>query len=569
MNEDPTAEVKKRKKVLTWSPDIHSEDRKEHAKIDQQGSRFSSTSIFDALNNVDGNDEEDIDNASEKSKKVNSEVNSDTKISINNPTSSKKNKTNIRNRSNNSAKLSTTTTSKESKVKDNFSLQGWIIFSILILMIIFSFSDFGLGDIYRGNNGINRILRVRGLFESAPFGPFGDSNSTYTSRNFATNFIKRFVHLNSKIFERPLGSMFADALDIEDMFDVDISNGAERFFLPQGELDLYINWPKENSIIDNKSARLSFSANGTALSALDPEKFEMKSGGALPNKRSLRIKAFIDDVEDSFFPDKAYEVTLEDSVHINMDLREHKILGADFGLGAHLVEVEMTLDPFPEHLSGDLVARPGHPQDTDRLLGSMIDTASVSFAYFSDEYMKQFVEEDDMQKLLLIEKSMKQVKEGEAAESAKTDTTAAESAEASQETASMYHLRLLGPNFEDSSFSLPHFTNGAVRLNLETSLATFVEEDQWSHLAVASYGTNTFLDLTMELKRKMVATPDISTVQHMPISMDGVFGDGKHTMVIRLIKIPSILIGIWSPDDLPNTKILAETSIDFVVQNSS
>jgi hypothetical protein len=476
----------KKKKSLSWSP-----------KVLEAPKPISKASAFDVL--VGDDDIEDdvfnIDNAVCKS----------------GPGSPKKSSPK-RDSPKKSKKPSPTKTNATAKEKSSPSVSSYshswqliAIYAVFAVMVIFSISDFGLGDLYRGNEGINRILVARGLFQNA-------SDTGASPKELARSLLKRYVQVDSEIFERPLTEQQRrDGVVQQSVLGMASADGA--YFPSAEQLQLQITSPKENAIITPSAAQLSMTATGSALWPLHLHAAMLKAREGedsskpqqLPTTRKMRLLVTLDGTELSFLSGSEHTIALDHELSISFDLTDHGLSGGDFGMGVHLVEVVLLLEAIPEYEQGLLTTVPGvdvvdSQQNALAVLGAVRTTTSVAFLYLTDPPLLN-----------------------------------------------LHHPRLQP---ESNTVSLDVSGKGeVVELWVDVSPATLSLPGV---RAVFSLGDSTHVDVT-EVLREQFTTTDGGTppdsVQRVRLGLQGDLRAGKHLAAVTLVRIPEDQQS-WSPEEV-------------------
>ena len=417
------------------------------------------------------------------------------------------------------------------------SLEGWVIFIICVLLVVFSISDYGFGDWYRGNGSINRLLINRGFLTSY--------STEEESKQAAKDLLKKYVQMDSKIFERPFdGSARGVGADV-----VTLNDGISDKSFNNGLLLIEIKTPQENAIIDKDSAQLTVHASGAALAALDPDMYAIQGGGALPETRMLRIKARLDGFGLNFISGDSYEIGLRDTVQISIDLLDHGLLEPQALTGVHLLELELVLEAVPEYVQGRIVASSSASTSEVTMgmgvLAEVSATTSVAFLFLNDQAGE--------------ESEVLSVPEGQMQEEAKTDTdTRLEEMHINPGTGTGTgtvtgrHLKLLHPEMDGQQGAVtlplgPSAEESVIEVLIELAPSTLLqeeeeeeeEEDKKALWVLFSVGADNHVDITTmvhEQLRKGGQNDGVEAVLTVPVGLRGVLGLGTHNTAVTLVQ---------------------------------
>ena len=415
------------------------------------------------------------------------------------------------------------------------SLEGWVIFIICVLLVVFSISDYGFGDWYRGNGSINRLLINRGFLTSY--------STEEESKQAAKDLLKKYVQMDSKIFERPFdGSARGVGADV-----LTLNDGISDKSTNNGLLLIEIKTPQENAIIDKDSAQLTVHASGAALAALNPDMYAIQGGGALPETRMLRINARLDGFGLNFISGDSYEIGLRDTVQISIDLLDHGLLEPQALTGVHLLELELVLEAVPEYAQGRIVASSSASTSEVAMgmgvLAEVSATTSVAFLFLNDQAGEESEALSAPEGHTQIEAEIDtDTRLEEMRIDPGTDTGTGTG------TGTGRHLKLLHPEMDGQQRAVtlplgPSAEESVIEVLIELAPSTLLqeeeEEDKKALWVLFSVGADNHVDIThmvREQLRKGGQSDGIASVLTVPVGLRGVLGLGTHNTAVTLVQ---------------------------------
>ncbi len=247
------------------------------------------------------------------------------------------------------------------------------------MILFFSISEHAckhLCTLYRGNHGINEVLRTRGFYRDEKSARWqgdvlGARSTSITSEAMAKEQVKTYVQVDSTIFERSQRGLIMSPNPVCANPDL---------------LSLSIDSPLESGVVTKDSATLQVVASGKALAPLDFANFNTREREKeFPQKRGAKIRVTLDGEELRFTGGNHYEISLQGSLQISFDLLEHGLEAN--GTCVHLVEVELELDAIS---SAHWHAPPKAAQSESMNLHSSVRvTSSVAFLFVGEPLLRE------------------------------------------------------------------------------------------------------------------------------------------------------------------------------------
>jgi hypothetical protein len=223
----------------------------------------------------------------------------------------------------------------------------------------------------------------------------------------------------------------------------------------------------------------------------------------------MRLLVTLDGKELSFLSGSEHTISLDHELSISFDLTDHGLSGGDFGMGVHLVEVELLLEAIPEYEQGLLTTVPGaevvdSQQNALAVLGAVRTTTSVAFLYLTDPPLLN-----------------------------------------------LHHPRLQP---ESNTVSLDVSGKGEmVELWVDVSPATLSLPGV---RAVFSLGDSIPVDVTEVLREQFTTTitttdgdTPLDSVQRVRLNLQGDLQAGEHLAAVTLVRIPEEQLS-WSPEEV-------------------